>query len=445
MISSAYAWSLFALGLQYGANIVLLPVLSHFLTGSEIGLWYAVQLAYTLSLLLEFGYQTSFARSISYVKAGQQKLTATGFSEPTVVSEMNLELMSSLLKCVEIRYRQIAIFIVCSLLSAGTAYLYYLSGSHDNQQALFTVWVIFVLLTAYSFYSAHALPILTGLGHVAQVQRLTAFQKLGAILGASLALLCGTGLWGAMLGWALGNAVIIPIARRALQGDPVVSSAKTKTHCDTSEVMGAISINANKVGSSSIATFMLLRGTSFIASFFLTLPQFGIYSISLQIFQAIANLARLKFTVDLPKLSHLAASNSLKVFRKTTIDAVMVGWAIYSLALLGFWAIGGILLPMLNKTLPALSILDATLLAIIYFLEVTHGSCAIAITLLNIVPYVFATWISAIAVLIGSFAVGYFTSWGLTGFLVVQLTVQLAYNAWKWPLNLYFLTRTNAP
>src|SRR4051812_33955941 len=72
------AWGFTAFIVQFGTALALMPALLHYLTASQLGIWYAYQAIGGMAMLLEFGYQSTFARNITYIANGATSLQKEG-------------------------------------------------------------------------------------------------------------------------------------------------------------------------------------------------------------------------------------------------------------------------------------------------------------------------------------------------------------------------------
>src|SRR5699024_139051 len=74
------AWGYIGLILVQGINIILLPFILMFLTDKELGLWYTFSSLYSLVMLIDFGFQATISRNVSYIWSGSESIKSEGFS-----------------------------------------------------------------------------------------------------------------------------------------------------------------------------------------------------------------------------------------------------------------------------------------------------------------------------------------------------------------------------
>lgn len=434
--SADVAWSFAALFLQFGAALLVLPAIVHFLTAEQLGMWYAFQLAGGLAMLLEFGYQTTFARNITYVANGASMLVAEGVPPHAGDGRSDPALMATLLTAMRRRYARIAAWIAGALLTAGTAYVLFISRS-ERLPAVLPVWILYTAFTACGFYLGHWLTFLTGLNRIREVQQLQIASRLVSIVAMIALLWLGQGLVGVVVGYGLGlvGAPVLArfIGRRARE---YTEAAGVPERGDGRALQPILWHNARKSGEVAVGTFLVQRGSALIASAFLPLAEFASFSLTLQIVQVLAGIARVKLQISLPSLVAFAGRSELKDFRALFMSSLAMAWVIYLLGLAGLMLFGDRFIDTLGRSVRLVETPVIALLGLLYLFEITHGSCAWALTCFNTVPFVSATWLTGIAIAAASLFVGLFTDWGVMGFVLAQLACQLGYNAWKWPVEL---------
>ena len=59
-------WNYLGYGITFGINVILLPLVLHFLSEEELGLWYVFTSIGALVTLFDFGFAPQIARNITY-------------------------------------------------------------------------------------------------------------------------------------------------------------------------------------------------------------------------------------------------------------------------------------------------------------------------------------------------------------------------------------------
>ena len=433
------AWSFASLFLQFGAGLLVLPALLRFLAPEEVGVWYAYQLVTGLAMLLEFGYQATFTRNLTYAFNGLEDLRQEGAPGRKIVEQggVNAELISALLDEMRSKYLMICGVMGAVLLTAGTAYI--VAIARDNlSPSLVTAWLLYVGVTCTGFYVGRFVNVLSARNEVRTIQQIQIVGRILSVLCSVILLSRGFGLVGAVLGYAFGT-LVGPMIAWSLVGRTTWYRERPKQDLRRKyEYLHALLWhNTRKSGQVAVGTFVVQRATSLIASGYLSLTDFASFSVALQMIQVLASLGRVKLGISMPSLIGLAGQGEIRSFRLLFLSAMRLSWLIYGLGVVIIVLFGNDVLSMLGSNVKLLDTAPMLMLAALYLLEITHGNCAWALTCFNTVPFVRATWITGIGITALSLAVAYWTTWGVTGFILVQLLCQAAYNAWKWPLELY--------
>lgn len=74
-------WGYLAQFFNIGANILLLPLILHLLPSEVLGIWYIFLAISGFALMLDFGFQPTFARNVTYLLSGATKLKAEGVDD----------------------------------------------------------------------------------------------------------------------------------------------------------------------------------------------------------------------------------------------------------------------------------------------------------------------------------------------------------------------------
>lgn len=441
----ALIWSFIALLLQYGSSLLVLPALLRYLTPQEIGVWYAYQLILALAGLLEFGYQVTFVRNISYVAHGATDLAATGVTaaRSSGNGQSDHGLMQSVVMAMNMKYLQIARLMFFFLLTIGSAYIYFLTREIPGQLSLLPSWIVLIVFSPVSFYVSRQTTLLTGLNEIAAAQLIQVISKLAAVLTTYACLWLGLGLTGAAIGFLVSGALIIPLlSSRALRkSNSFRSFVEIPPTHDPRQILQVLRHNANKTGWVSLGGFVVVRATSVVASFFLPLEDFAALSVTLQLFQVLTTVSRVKTNISMPTLSGFVSTGDIAGFKQLFLSCFRLGLGLYLAGTAVIVLIAPTILYFIDSRV---KLVDGPVLywiAGLYLLENVHGTCAWCLTCFNEVAFVRATWFTGVAIIVSAAYVLTSTSYGVTGMIVAQVLCQLAYNSWKWPLAIYIKTR----
>jgi len=414
-------WSAAAQILQYGSNIILLPVLLHFLSATSFGVWSAFILVAGFVQLLDFGLQPSLIRNLSF------HITHKNPDERDYALVARIEAGRRI-------YRKLTICVIGTQLTLGTLYLNTLPIPFDL--TLVVAWVGFSVGTALSFHASYLIGGLQGLHEVGKAQRAAAMGRVFNMLLTTATVAAGAGLLGTAVGVIAGGCVTWLLARWHLNTHQRKLAAIKARPDDVRISVSEIWNMAKRLGSVSIATFLILRSSALVAGSFLPLAVFGAFSLATQLMQAAVTFSRLHLTATVPHLSSLASERHFEHFRSVYRSANSKSWLIY---IATSQTIVWILPPLVQNINPSMPMLNQgvlLMLAGLYALEIGHGNASLALTCLNRVPFVTAAWLTGLGILVASLMVALLSPNDVVLYIVAQIICQLSYNAWKWPLTL---------
>lgn len=418
--------------LQYGAALLLLPLIATHLSPAEIGVWYLFVTIQALSLLIDFGFQPNIARAFASAYAGAPELLHEGVSRSTS-TEPNLVLTRHILDSAKKLYVALAGVVLVALLTGGLWYVTML-GARDapNVVGIRGAWVIFSFGIAANLCLLWGPPLLMGFDRVYQNYLFTIITRGGfAVLGSG-ALLMGGGL----LSLAIANvlSVLLGAAVLLITLRPVLTQLKLVAVPETNGILRSLWYNSSRTGLVLVGGFLIHRANVLIFSIWLGLTVSAKYAFTLQVVTAAMALAQLPTMVAIPKMTALRVRGNHAGLARLFLSrhaVLLVTFVVVTAAvgIVGPWA--------LEKIHSNVSLLPPSiyiLLCVVMLLEVNSVNCAYLLSTGNRVPFVTSALISGIAVA-GLTLVAIWLGFGLAGAVAAQGIVQLAYNNWKWPLE----------
>ncbi|MDR0565850.1 MAG: hypothetical protein LBG47_02240, partial [Prevotellaceae bacterium] len=159
-------WNYAATFLQIGVGVILLPLILRVFPQETVAIWTIFSTIIALSGLLDFGFNPSFARNVSYVVSGVKELKATGYSTvESGSSEVDYSLLKGLIGAMRWFYARVAAILFALLATAGTYYLHAVlktySGDHTE---VYVAWAILVAINSYSLYTMYYDSLMQGRG-----------------------------------------------------------------------------------------------------------------------------------------------------------------------------------------------------------------------------------------------------------------------------------------
>ena len=292
---SDIVWNYIGTIVSMASGFVLLPLLMHFLSSSELGLWYVYVALSNFAMLFEFGFNPTFARNIVYVISGARHLSIEGCDIKSVQEGIDWHLLNTVIKASKVIYAILAVVVLALLSTIGSLYISFVASGMGS----FDIWVSWGLFCASVFLNLSflwSITVLRGYGDIAGENKAVVIGRAAQLSVSAILLLLGYGLVGAAIGY-LANAILLRLSA-------VVMLRKHKEiekgrHSDTMpveassirEIFLTIFHVAWRDGLVQLAVYASTQAMSILSSIFLGLAETGTYSILLQFANAIYNFA----------------------------------------------------------------------------------------------------------------------------------------------------------
>ncbi len=440
--NSDVIWSYAGNILKLAINVIMLPIILHYLTDDELGLWYVFASIGQLAILFDFGFAPALSRNIAYVWCGADQLQRDSISQDKS-GILNVEYFKLILKTSRHIYLFIAI-ITCSLmLLIGTPYI----KSLISDKSVIYAWIIYsfgvFLNILYSYYTSF----LRGVGAIAENNKAATFSKIFQLFLTFIFLYFGQGLLGVCIAYLISGIVIRVFSRHYfLKYDNIGRVVKNISIDNTwKKELGILKIiwhNASKEGLITISDYLSIQANTLICSSIFGLHSTGFYGLAIQIVTIIANISMIPFSSYQVALQEKAVLKDIEGSKKifsTTFMAFIISFLIL--------LIGSILILPIIKLLKDSMEIDYYMYAVIavnIFIYHFFHLMASFISSYNILPYTKSFIISSLFSVCLSYILARYTSLGLLSLVLSPLCVSLVYNFWKWPTFVFNMLNCSA-
>lgn len=432
-------WGYLSQFLQYGAALLVLPLLLTKLTSAELGVWYVFMTISALVSMLDMGFTPTLARNVSYVMGGAKRLQKNGYEVVERTEDIDYGLLKAMIAASRRIFFLIAAVALVLLTLPGSAYILYIAREQVAQQTVLLAWGVFVFATVLNIFYKYYTPLLQGRGLYAGFYKSSALANIGfvavsaALLWADLGLLAvAVGyLFSALIGRWLSWRFFYDVSFKARLAQAPAAAVST------AEIFGFMWHNAWRLGLGVIGAFLILRANTLLSSAYLGLATTAAYALTLQVFSVLQSVSTVVFNVQLPKLAQFRVTDQRKALRQTI--ELGLGWA------LGLFTLGTVMLlwlgtPLIRWVGGQTELLSVPLLAwigLMMLLELNHSLAAGVIVTGNQVPFVKPALLSGAAIVLMSWIGLKYGGFGVGWLIGSQFVVQLAYNNWQWPWRVY--------
>lgn len=438
-------WNYVGIIVSMGSNFVLLPFMMYFIESDYLGLWYVYTSIGGIVTLFDFGFNPTFARNIAYCWSGATELNAEGvvFSDK---KEVNLVLLRKVITVCKRIYLMIALTALFVMLSVGSVYIRFVSADIFDVHVVVS-WLIYSCAIFLNLYYGYYATFLRGSGSIAEYNKINVTARVTQIMVSIVLMLFGYGIIAASCAYLLYGLLLRRFSQKTFyRKDNLQEKLKAVPETvDAQEIKDLFFVvwhNAWRDGVVSIANYCASQASTLIASFYLSLTETGIYSIAVQLSNAIVTVGGGLYSAYQPAMqsAHLNGqreeSERLMATAITAYDMItVVGTA--ALLLVG--------LPFLNIIKPETEFDYLVTLGIsaYYYIYKRQSYFTSYISNTNQVPYMKAHLVTSLAGMVMSVLLLSKMNLGVWGIILGQMVPQLAYNCWKWPQKVYLLLETN--
>jgi O-antigen/teichoic acid export membrane protein len=430
-------WNYAATFLKIASSALLLPFILKMMPSQMVGIWSIFMTITAFASILDFGFNPSFSRNVTYVFSGVKSLKSSGHESVDSKSLIvDYGLLKGLIASMRWFYSRMSIIVFVLLTTLGTFYIHRVLKNYNGSiSEIYISWGILCLINTYNLYTLYYDSLLEGKGLIKRAKQIIIIGQSVYLFIASILILKGFGLIAIISAQALSVIIVRFLSFRAFFSPAICLSLKTAISKPRSEILKAIYPNALKIGLSSLGGFMVTRSAILVGSLYLTLDEIASYGITIQIIGIITSLAGIYTATFIPKIVQLRVEHRLQVIKKLYLKGQLVLLFTFIIAGMGLLFIGPLALNLIGSKTELMPF-NITALAIFVYLEETNLSIAASILLTkNEVPFFKASLISGGLIIVGLLIGFNFLNFGLIGMILIPLIIDLAYQAWKWPLE----------
>jgi len=432
-----YVGTIFSMGMGY----LLLPFLLIYFDDETLGIWYIFMSLANIANLFVFGFSPSFARNIAYCWNGTEKLVKSGkYSIGVETDNFNSSLFMVILETCKEVYLVIALMATIFLSLVGTVYIHRVAG-YMLEPIHYISWIIFLLAIFLNLYFGYYVSLLGGIGRIADKNKAQVIASLFRIITTAVLLMGGMGFLGACIAYLIYGFVFRVISKYYFEKatSSILKQHNKKQQVNRNDIWNCFTTiwpNTWRDGLVSVSDFLCTQAGTMVCSFFLTLAQTGIYSLSVQLIVVIAKVARSFQLAYIPALQSSFIKNDKQESKEIHSMCILVYCFVFIIGMLALFGIG---IPLLKIIKSEMLIDDSVLIGIgiTQFIIVLRNCYASYLSTTNQIEYWKGFIISGCGAVVGSIILLRFFQFGVWGIIVATLVSELVYNAWYWPLKVH--------
>lgn len=427
-------WSYVATIFRVGTGIILWPFILSQMSAETVGIWNVMITIMGFVALLDFGFQPSFARNISYIFSGVTKLQKVGIQTAVSDGNINFSLLKGTLNAMRKFYRWMALGVFVILGIAGTAYFYYIlqKYSGDRTDAMIA-WILLIAINSYNVYTLYYNALLLGKGYIRRERQIMILSQCVYLSLAIVLIYAGYGLTAIVSSQAVSIILQRILSYRVFFTKELKQQLLHTEADETKDILRAISPNAVKVGLTQLGGFCVTKSALLIGSAFLTLEETACYGITLHIIDILARCSTVYYQSITPKIAQSRANKDvikLKYYFVCSISILVATFLLggAAIAFLGNWGLN--MIGSETKFLPTIMV---CVMLLVYLLETNHSIAAGFISADNRIPFFIPSLLSGLGTVLLLWLFLSIFKWGVWGMILSQGIAQLVYQNWKWP------------
>lgn len=428
--------------LKFGTSMILTPLIVYFLPSQDLGLWYTfASIAYIVDLI-DMGFNPNLSRNMTFAWSGAKQLVKEGVPERgNTTGEPNYKLFGIVFKTCRLMRLLMAIVAGIILLTIGTWYVFFTMRDYIPENYM-APWIIYTAAIVLNYFYGHWPTALNSIGCIAEGQKAVLYSKVSQLFFSILFCFGGWGLTGVCLayflsGWVERFYAIYKFFQLGLCKNELILYTRDVEKSDYIYVLKIVWHNAKKSALNSIATAIISQVGLILSSGLLGVVTTAGYGLCNQIFTTTIALGRIGNTTFVPKYSHMRLHNDYEGLRRYYSLAETCYWGICISVMLVSCTVG---IPLIKFIKPDI-ILDLQMVLLIGITFYLEGNAQLNMTMIataNIIPYVRASVLTSVGVVLTNFLFLKFTDLGIYGIIISKLLVQAAYMDWKWFAQVLF-------
>lgn len=427
-------WNYIGTFMSLASNVIIIPFLVYFLSSDMLGLWYIFASIGAIATLFDFGFGVTFARNITYCWSGASHLKKED-AEFATHSETDFYLMKKVLETCRRIYLIIAGAALIMMMTVGFAYILYV-GRNVPDKKFIIAWIIYAVAVFLNLYYGYFSSFLRGVGDVAEINVNTVIARIVQLAATIFLLFSGAGLIGACIAYLLYGTTFRILGKEKFFrykgiGEKLAEIKTEPTSEEMNEMFLTVWHNAWREGIVTICNYLSNEASTLICSLFFTLSQTGIYSLGVQIAQAIATVAAALYSAYQPSLQASYVTKD-KERVKNIMSLIVVTFTLFFI--IGLVAAIYIGLPILRIIKPENVVSVPVLLGLsAYQFILKFRNCYTSyFSCTNRIIYMKAFVVASIlCVALQVLFVGLLKN-GICGMIIAQIISQAIYNMWIW-------------
>lgn len=430
-------WNYAATFLKLASQALLLPLILTMMSSEKVGIYVVFITINSFALLLDFGFNSSFTRNVTYVFSGVKSLKKQGYEKKiNNKNYIDYALLKGLISVMRRFYLLLSLILFVLLITLGSFYISFLTQDYQGDiNEVYIAWIILITVNTYNTYTLYYGALLLGKGLVKKSKQITIAGQLVFLFFSASLIILGYGLIAIFTAQGLSIIIIRFLSKKTFFTDQIIKDLKLISNRSNREIFNSIYPNSLKIGITSLGAFMVHRSTIIIGSLYISLEDIASYGITLQIITVVSGLAGIYTSTYLPKINELRIRDNIVEIKKIYLKGQFIVILSYLLGSFFILVLGEWTLNLLQSSTSLLSSSLIIFMLIFSLLETNHSVAGHILLTKNEVPFFKASILSGLGVIFLLLIFLNNTSLGLFSLILAPGIAQAIYQNWKWPME----------
>ncbi len=427
-------WNYAATFLKIASSALLLPFILNRMPSEMVGIWAIFSAITAFGSILDFGFNSTFTRNVTYIFSGVKNLITQGVestNERNVIVDYGL--LRGVISSMRWFYSRISAVLFTLLITFGTYYLNtLLKGYKGNPQEVYIAWIILIIINTYNLYTLYYDSLLQGKGLIKRSKQIIIIGQTVYLAIAAILIILGFGLIAIVSAQASSVIIIRWLAYKSFFTQELKHELQNAIPRSNKEVLKAVYPNAIKVGLTDFGSFLVQRSTILVGSIYLNLNEIASFGITMQLIYIIASLSTIFTATYQPKIAQLRVKQETGEIKNIYLRGQLVLILTYLVGGTSLLALGERALNYIGSQTQLIDIPIIIVALIISLLERNHGTAGSILLTNNEVPFFKASLIAGVNTIIFLLLLLNLSSMRIWP-LVLAPGIAHLYNNWKWP------------
>lgn len=401
-----------------------------------IGIWSIFMTITAFASLLDFGFNPSFTRNVSYIFSGVKTLRITGLE---TIDDKDLQidygLLKGVIKSMRWFYSRIALLLFSLLMTLGTFYIYTLLQNYkSNHQEIYVAWFLLCIINTYNLFTLYYDALLQGKGLIKRSKQIVIIGQIVYLIIAMILILAGKGLVAIVSAQAFSVVIIRWLSYHSFFTTEIKENLNLAIARTKKEIINAIYPNAMKIGLTTLGAFLVQKSAIVIGSLYLPLRDIASYGITMQLITLISALSGIYIATYFPKIAQLRVVQNNHAVKELYLKGQVVLLLTYVAGGLGLLILGNLAITGIGSKTSLMSPAMILIALIVSFLGNNHSMAGEILLSKNEVPFFKAALMSGGATVFLLLLFFQFSNIGLWAMILAQGIAQGVYQNWKWPI-----------